>query len=85
MLEIKMDGHNCQIKHGGDPVMVAAELSSAVSGIYQGFTVKDPVAAAVFKELMKCVVEDKSPVWASEHDMTIIAMAKNGGGSDGSQ
>lgn len=77
MVKILIDRPRAEIAFAGNPVLVAAELASAVSGMYQGLTQKDPVDAAAFKACMQEFFEDDSPTWNAAHNMTMVTIPVN--------
>lgn len=74
MVEILMDGRMAHIKFEGDPVRVAMEIGSAVSGIYQGLKNMSEDDAAMFQLCVMGTMTPDSPVWRPEHEMTMVVL-----------
>lgn len=74
MVNIQMDGQHAQIGFTGDPVQVGMKLATAISGIYQGLYSKNRLDAAIFKGAVMGLMDENSPVWNREHDMTVVTV-----------
>lgn len=77
MVKICVDGRNVSIEFDGGPVKVAVEVGAAISGIYQGLHNVDEADADLFHHLMLRSMLDDSPVWAKEHEMTMVVIDKD--------
>lgn len=77
MVNIYMDGRKANITLQGEPEQVAFEIATAISGIFQGMKKNDQADATFFQLLMQRCMESGSPVWNTEHDMTMIVLPTN--------
>lgn len=74
MVKIHMDGRHAHIEYDGDEKNTAFDVATAVSGIYQSMCAKENLDADMFKRLMQRSLEDGSPVWEANHNMTMISV-----------
>ena len=77
MVKITMDRPQAEILFTGETIAVAAELACAVSGIHQALRNQDEHDAAVFKASLKKLLDDDSPVWNAEHELTMVVVPVN--------
>lgn len=77
MVNISMNGRQANITFQGEPKQVAFEIATAISGIFQGMKKNDQADATFFQFLMQRSMESGSPVWNTEHDMTMIVLPTN--------
>ena len=76
MVNIHMENKHAEIGFEGDPLNVAMEVAIAIGGIYRGLTNINELDGFAFKEFIKRFVQDQSPTWDQEQDMTMIVIPK---------
>jgi len=76
VVKIHMDGRQVHIEYDGDEKDVAFDVATAISGIYQGMCAREGTDADLFKYLMQRSLEDGSPVWEANHELTMVIMPK---------
>lgn len=74
MVNIKMEGDHAEIGFNDDPGQVAAEISIAVNGIYNGFKNRSPVMGKLFKKALLICLQEGGPTWERRQDMTMITV-----------
>lgn len=74
MVNIRMENGHAEIGFQGTPMDVAMELATAVGGIYRGLCNVNPQDGLEFKEITKILLQENSPAWKQEQDMTMIVI-----------
>lgn len=74
MVKIDINKPNVGILYSGDPISVATEMAAAVSSIYQGMSSKDAQSAIMFRKCMGNFMQEDSPVWTHDHQMTMVSI-----------
>lgn len=77
MVNIHQSGRLANITFQGEPKQVAFEIATAISVIFQGMKKNNQEDATFFQFLMQRSMESGSPVWNTEHDMTMIVLPTN--------
>ena len=72
MVNIKLEGNHAEIGFNDDPKQVAAEISIAVNGIYNGFKNRSPMMGKRFKKALMICLQEGSPAWDYRQNMTMI-------------
>ena len=74
MVNIRMENGHAEIGFQGEPLNIAMEIATAIGGIYRGLHNVDYEDGKAFKEFIQIFVQDPSPAWEQNQDMTMVVI-----------
>lgn len=74
MVNIRMENGHAEIGFQGKPMDIAMDAATAIGGIYRGLCNVNPRDGFAFKTFMRILLQEDSPAWKQEQDMTMVVI-----------